>query len=190
MYAVSVIPENSEILGSGLESCKALYCFIGICVSVGVGVHRYAPDSLNGGIVVYKLLNHIHIRTLRSHGNIYHFDTECLGDAEMSVIAGNRAKELYLIALAPGLCAAIYAELHCSCNGIIHKSKAGITAYDYHGGVNAQQVCKKLLSLGDTCEEAVIADINAVSVDKRRAAVENVEHRHAHIKLLLAGFTS
>ena len=108
----------------------------------------------------------------------------------MSVIAGNRAEELYLVALAPGLLASVNAELHSSCNGIVHKSKAGVAANDDVCGSNAQKVGKKLLSLADTGKEAVVSYINAVRIGKVGLAVKYIEHRHTEFKLLLAGLSS
>ena len=48
VYAVCVIPENAEILSLRLEVCKTLYNCVGISNAGRVGVHRNAPDTLDG----------------------------------------------------------------------------------------------------------------------------------------------
>ena len=55
--AVRVIPENTEILSLWGKVCETLYCFIGICDAVRVGVHWYAPDTLDGLVFGNELLD-------------------------------------------------------------------------------------------------------------------------------------
>ena len=101
MDAIRIIPENTEIRSSRFQSCKAAYCFVRIGIPLWIGILRYTPDTLNRSIISYQLFYHIHIRTFRSHRNIDHLNAEILGNTKVTVISRNRAKEFYLIQLAP-----------------------------------------------------------------------------------------
>ena len=102
MNCISIIPKNTEIRCRRRKRCETSYGLIGIRISLRVGVLRYTPNTLDGGIFGYQLLYQIHIRSFGSHGHIDHLDSEMLGNTKMSVITRYRAQELYMIQLAPG----------------------------------------------------------------------------------------
>ena len=119
MYTVGVVPVNTEVTCSRLETCETTYGLIAVAVALRVGVLRDAPDALDGVVFLHELLDHVHIRTGRRHRNIDHLDAEVLGDTEVTVVARYRTEPLHLIKLTPW-CGAHNAVGHRSRNGIIH----------------------------------------------------------------------
>ena len=98
MNTVSVIPHEQEILCSWLEMRDTIDNLIAVDYAIGIGILRHAPHTLYGGIL-YDLLHHVHVRAVVVHGNRYKLHAEGLGDLEVAVIAGRRAKPLYLVQL-------------------------------------------------------------------------------------------
>ena len=101
MYTVGVIPVDTEVTCSRLETCETTYGLIAVAVALRVTVLRNAPDALDGVVFLHELLDDVHIRTGRCHRNVDHLDTEVLGDAEVTVIARYRTEPLHLIELTP-----------------------------------------------------------------------------------------
>ena len=64
---VSVVPEDSEVTGSGLEVGETTDGFIRIGGAVGVRVLRNTPDTLDGIVVVDPALDQCHIRSFGGH---------------------------------------------------------------------------------------------------------------------------
>ena len=88
--AVGVVPEDTEIFRSRVQLGKTVHSLVRVCDALGVGVFGYAPDSLDGRVCAYQLLNDIHIRACGSHGYIDHLNAEVLCDLEVAVIARDR----------------------------------------------------------------------------------------------------
>ena len=97
MYAISIIPVDTEIRSGRFQSCKTADGLIGIAGSGRIGILRHAPDTLNAVILCHKFFHHIHVRAIRSHRNIDHLNAEILGNGKMTVITRYRAKELHFI---------------------------------------------------------------------------------------------
>ena len=98
MNTVSVIPHEQEILCRRLEMRNTVNDLVAVDYTVGIGVFGHAPHTLYGGIL-YDLLYHVHVWAVVVHGNRYKLHAEGLGDLEVAVIAGRRAKPLYLVQL-------------------------------------------------------------------------------------------
>ena len=95
---VGVVPHEQEILCRRLEMRNTVNDLIAVDYAIGIGILRHAPHTLYSGIL-YDLFYHIHIRAVVVHGNRYKLHAEGLGDLEVAVIAGRRAKPLYLVQL-------------------------------------------------------------------------------------------
>ena len=136
MDAVGIIPENAEVGGGGVQACKTSYGFAGIGDAAGIGILGHAPNALDGGVIVDKSLDLVHIGAVFVHFNWNHFDTKMLGNAEVAIIAGNGAKELDVGAEAPGFIRFGQAVGHCAGNSVEHQVKAGSTANNDLFGLN------------------------------------------------------
>ena len=123
MNAVCIIPVNTEIRCCRFQSCKTLYGFFGVSVTLWVGVFRNTPDSLDRCIFTYQLLYHVHIRSLWSHRNIDHLDSEKFGDLEVTVITWYRTEEFHLVKLAPWSISH-YTLSHGTCDTVEHNVQA------------------------------------------------------------------
>ena len=98
MNTVSVIPHEQEILCRRLEMRDTIDNLIAVDYAIWIGILRHAPHTLYSRIL-YDLLDHIHIRAVIVHGNRYKLHAKRLSDFEMAIIAGRRAKPLYLVQL-------------------------------------------------------------------------------------------
>ena len=189
MDTIGVIPENPEILCSGLQRSKAAHGFIGISNAGGVGILGNAPDPLDSGIIVHQFLHHIHIRASGSHGNGNHFHTEVLGDTKVTVITGSRAQELYLLLTAPGL-AACKAVGHGTGNGIEHHIQAGVASHNDLLSGHTEQLTKQRLHLRKAVGHAVVAAIFSGGSHQICGRTEDIQHGHGKIQLIHAGLAS
>ena len=123
MNGICIIPENTEIRRSGRERRKAVHHLVAVGKAVRVGILRNAPNSFDRRVVVDILLNHIHIRPLRGHGNVDHLNAERFTDRKMTVISGGGAQKPHFFKMRPGL-GAEHAVQHIARHGIIHDIKA------------------------------------------------------------------
>ena len=105
MNGISVIPEDAEIVRCGGHGCQLAHDLIAIRNAARIGILWHAPDALHRSIIRHEFLDHVHVGTIFVHGNRDHLDAECLGHAEVTIIARNRAEELHFFKLAPGGCA-------------------------------------------------------------------------------------
>ena len=121
--AVCIIPVNTEIRCSRFQSCKTLYSFSGIGIALRVGIFRYAPDSFDCVIFAYQLLYHVHIRSLRSHRYVNHFNSKELCNLEMTIISWYRTEEFHFVKLAPRSISH-YTLSHGTCNTVEHNIQA------------------------------------------------------------------
>ena len=92
-------------------------------------------QTLDGIILRYQFLYHIHIGTIYGHRNRNHLDTHGLGDGKMAVITGAGAQPLYFVQLAPGS-AAQGTKQHEAGHGVIHHIQTGVTTDDDVGRGN------------------------------------------------------
>ena len=161
VYAVSIVPENPEVLCLWLQCGKALYYCIAVDNAAGVGVHRYAPDCLNGVIFCHQLFHKIHIRAVFQHRNVYQLHAQEFTDSKVAVIAGNRAQYLYLVILAPGL-AAHHAVGHCQRHCPVHNVQAGVAADNDIFRLYAQHRCKECLCFRQSVQTAIVPAVQSV----------------------------
>ena len=95
---VGVVPHEQEVRRRRLKMRNTVDDLVAVDYTVGIGILRHAPHTLYGGIL-YNLLHHVHIRAVIVHGDSYEFHSKRLSDFEVAVIAGRRAKPLYLVQL-------------------------------------------------------------------------------------------
>ena len=161
MYAVCVIPVDTEVFCSRFQVGKTENCLIGICDPLRIGIFRYTPDTFYCRILIYIFLDHIHIRSRRRHRDVDHLDSEMLCNTEVSVISRYRTEEFYFVQFAPR-CASEYSVCHCTCNCIIHNVQTGIPEDDHIVFRHFHHICKELFCLGDSVQAAVIPAVNSV----------------------------
>ena len=159
---VSVVPEDSEVTGSGFQVCKAADSLIRIGGAVGVCVLRNTPDALDGIVVVDPALNQCHIGSFGGHRNVDHLDAENLADAEVTVISGDRAEEFQLFLLAPGFFAAGEAEDHCACDGVVHHVQRRVAADEDLVLMDAHDFSEQPSCLRDTFQLAIVAGVHPI----------------------------
>ena len=158
--AVCVIPVNTEILRRRLQACKTAHRLVRVGDTLRVGIFRHAPDALYRFVVVDIFLDHIHIRSVLRHRDIDHLNAKIFRDSKMTVVSWHRAEEFYLIQLAPRR-ASHYSVCHGACNGVKHDVQTGVSIDDNLIGGNLRHICKKLLRLRDTIQNAVISAVYA-----------------------------
>ena len=123
MNGIGVIPEDAEIVRCGGHGCQLSYDLIAIRNAAWIRILRHAPDTLHRSIIRHELFDHVHVGAIFVHGNRDHLDTECLGHAEVAIIARNGAEELHFFKLAPRGCAQ-RAEHPAAHDGVIHDVQA------------------------------------------------------------------
>ena len=149
VHNVSVVPENAEIGGCGGQGRQTTNSVIRIGHAVGIGILGVAPDALDGGIVVDKFLNGIHVGTRGGHGNRDHFNTKRLADRKVAIVTGCRANKLQFLLTAPGSLAAPNAVKHCAGNRIVHEVERRIAPDEKIALGQIKQLGKETLDLGD-----------------------------------------
>ena len=90
---ISIIPEDPEIRSCSLHPGKSVACLFGIHDSVRIAVARNAPDTLYL-LVLNEFFDNVHVRTVLRHRDSDKLKAHCLGNSEVSVIAGCRAEPL------------------------------------------------------------------------------------------------
>ena len=185
MHRVGIVPHDPEVLRRGLEPCKAPYSLIRVGIARRIGILGRAPDALDGRIMRYQILDHIHIRAGRRHGYAYIFDAEIFRDGEMPVISGNDAQKLHLVQLAPRRIAH-HTVRHASGDRIVHDIQRGVAVDDDILCRNLHHVRHQLLDLLYTGETAVVAAVGAVRTYQIRITVQCIQQCPGQIELLLA----
>ena len=187
MDTVGIIPEDPEILGRRLQTRETANRLVRIGIALGIGVLRYTPDTLDGLVLRYQPLNHIHIRAGGRHGNRDHFDSKILGDGKMPVIPRNRAQEFHLVQLAPGSIAQDTVG-HGSGNRIIHHIQRRIAVNDDVVRVILHHVADQYLCLVDTRQHTVVTAVGSVLAAEVHPGIQRIHHSHGQIQLLPTWF--
>ena len=183
---VSLIPENFEVGSSGLHLGEAVDGLVTVGVAVGVGILRHAPDTLDGIILSYQLLNNVHIRAGRSHGNADELEAKLLGDGEVAVIAGYRAEELALLYLRPGTGRLGEAEAIAHRDEVVHDLQAGVAAHKDFLRLDTHHVAEQLTGLVQTLKVAVVAGIGAGV----GGVIGHLQQTHCQVHLVRAGLAA
>ena len=160
MERVRHIPENAEVFCGGAERCNAANGLVAVRFTRGIGIFRYAPDTLHRGILD-ELFHFIHVRTVTGHGDGNKLDAASFADGKMSVIAGNGAEEFDLALILPRQAVAVSAEKDRAANGIIHHIKAGVTAEDDVFCRYIKKLCKKSGKLRYAAGQTVVSNVKA-----------------------------
>ena len=182
--AVSVVPEDAEIGRGGLHGGETLHGAVAVADSLRVGVERNAPDALDCIVFRDELLDHVHIRSVRKHGNRDHLKTEILADGEVTVVSGSGTEEFDLREVFPRS-VALCAENIVADNRIIHHIEAGVAADDDFFHRNSEKVGEEFLGFRDAVEQTVVAGVGSVGGDVAVECVENAVHK---VKLGSGGF--
>ena len=98
--AISVIPDDAEILRACLHGCHTADDFVRISFSFRIGILRHTEHAFDCR-VLHDLFQQLHIRAVLQHRDVDHLDPKIFAHAEMSVVTGHRAGKLHLIELAP-----------------------------------------------------------------------------------------
>ena len=187
---VRVIPENSEIGCRDLHLCKTVYRLGRVGISVGIGIFRTTPHTLNCRVYRNESFDLVHIGARGEHRHIDHLDTERLTDREVAVVSGCGTDELHLLKLRPGAFTADHAVKHSACDRVVHKIERGVSADKDISFGNAEKVGKKSLCLGNSVKHAVIAAIYAVLCRAILCTRDAIEHSRHKIKLSSARLSS
>ena len=162
---------------------EAAYDLIGIDRARGVCELGHAPDTLDGGVIVYVFLDQVHIRPVFLHRNIDHLDIEGLRNLEVAVIPGHRAEELDLGQAAPGGASAD-AEEHGPGYRIVHDIEGRISEYEdvlrlvlHHG--SHEGPCFR-----NADGFAVVPTVAPVLADQVRLTMQDIQHGHGQLQLL------
>ena len=158
MDTIGVVPHDPEIRRTGFHRGEPADRSVRIGDSVGIRVHRHAPDALHrriGGIPLHL----VHVRAVRSHGHGNQFKAEILRNPEVPVIARSRTEKFHLFLPAPGR-AAVNAVGIGHRYVIKHHVQAGIPADNHLGGVHAQHIGEHRLRLRNPVQQAVIPRIH------------------------------
>ena len=101
MYAIGIIPENTEIRCGRFQSGKFLHHFSGIGNTRRIAILRYAPYSLDKRIVFHILADQVHVRAVLQQRNVDLLDPEVFGHGEVPVITRDRTQEFDMSLLDP-----------------------------------------------------------------------------------------
>ena len=189
MYTVSIIPVDTEIRCSRLQTGKTFNCVLWVSISLWIGIFRNTPDTLDCRIFTYQFLNHIHIWSLRSHRNIDHLNSKELCNLKMAVISRNRAEEFYLIQLAPW-CISHNTMCHRTCHSIKHNVQTGSTINDDVFRWYLRNLSKKTLCLRNTIHNSIVTTIYPCFTFQICAAWQNIHQFHRKIQLICCRFTT
>ena len=184
MHAVGVVPENAEIFCRRLQRGKTADYIGAVNYSGGVFVLRNTPDTLYLIVAAYQLFHYVHIRTIGVHRHRNKLESKMLGYREMPIVARNRAKELSALYLLPRRGAADTVR-HSVAYKLVHHRKAAVSAdYRVHG-VRAHHVRQQALCLRDSVKPAVVAAVLTAFTVQQAVVIENVQHFHRKLQLLL-----
>ena len=161
VYAVGVVPENTEILCLRLQGSKALYNLVAVYHAARIGVHGHAPDRLDGVVFSHQLFYHVHVRAVLLHGDVHQLHAQKFADGKVAVIARHRTEHLHLVILAPGL-TAHDAVGHRQGHRPVHDVQAGVAANDNILRLYAQHGSEKRLCLRQAVQTAVVPAVQAV----------------------------
>ena len=189
MHGIGVIPENTEIFSGAFHGSKSTHYLIGIGNAARIGVLGNAPNALECRIAGNQFLDGVHIGTFVGHGNGNHLNAKRLGNAEVAIVARNRANKLHLIQLAPRS-GAKRAEHPATHDGVIHDVQAGIAENNGVICFVIEHGSHELLGLRQTINYAIVANVGTVfslAIIGRR---QDVQHRHAQIELIGARLTA
>ena len=106
---VGVVPNNAEVGGSGVHGGEFLAGGLGEGHAGGVTEDGNSPHALDRGILD-QFLDHGHVGAVVGHGDVEHLEAEQFGDAEVPVVAGNRAQPFDLGLVPPGPLGIVGAE--------------------------------------------------------------------------------
>ena len=189
MNGVSIIPEDAEIVRCGGHGCQLAHDLIAIRNTAWIGILRHAPDALHRSIIRYEFLDHVHVRAIFVHGNRDHLDAECLGHAEVAIVARNGAEELHFFKLAPGSCAQ-RAEHPAAHDSVIHDVQARVAEHDHVLRVIIKHRSHEHLRFLDAVQDAVIAQVSASFINTFGGRRNDIEHGHAQIQLVFRGLAA
>ena len=184
MHAVGVVPENAEIFCRRLQRGKTADYIGAVNYSGGVFVLRNTPDTLYLIVAAYQLFHYVHIRTIGVHRHRNKLESKMPGYREMAIVARNRAQELPALDLLPWRGAADTVR-HSVAYKLVHHRKAAVSA-DYRvDGVRSHHVRQQALCLRNSVKPAVVAAVLTAFAVKQAVVVEDVQHFHRKLKLLL-----
>ena len=189
MHAVGIVPVNPEILCRGLQPRESPDRLVAVAVALGVGILRHTPDPLDALILSDQSLDKSHIRAARRHRDRNHLDSEVLRDAEVPVIARDRAEPLHLIQPAPGDIPH-HTVRHGTGNGVIHHIQGGVSVDDDVVRIVLHHIGNQDLGLCDPVQHSVISAVRPVLTEHVRIAVQRVHKSHGEVELLLAGLSA
>ena len=187
--AVSIVPHDAEILGSGLQSCKAPDSFIGIGDAGGVGILGHTPAALNGFVVSHQAFDQIHVGPCLQHRHGDHFKAEVLRHGKMPVIARSRAQEFELFLLAPGDTAAVPVGISLG-DAVKHHLQAGVVPQDNLVRRDFHHLAEDGAHLRQAVPHAVVPAVVALGIGKLTAGVKGFQHSQGQVQLFRAGLPS
>ena len=161
---------------------------VGVDDAVGVGVFRHAPHTLDRR-VLHKLLDHVHVRTGRGHGDGDKLKAERLRDLKVAVIAGGRAEPFDGVELAPRRSRVQKPVRICLGDGVVHERERRVAADETLLRLAAEDVRPQRLCRRQTRELAVVAGVDAVHLTVLRG-LEHRQNVRYEIELLLAGLAA
>ena len=161
MNAVGIVPEDTEVRRSRLEFREAADRLIRVGIAGRVAVLGHAPDSLDRLVLAHQLLDHVHIGAAGIRGNRDHLYAKILCDRKVPVIAGNRAKELDLVQLAPGRIAHD-TVCHGSGYSVIHDVQRGIAVDNDVVRIVLHHIADQDLCFMYAGQDAVVAAVSSV----------------------------
>ena len=161
MDGVGVVPNNAEVGGSGVHGGEFLAGGLGEGHAGGVTEDRNSPHALDRGILD-QFLDHGHVGAVVGHGDVEHLEAEQFGDAEVSVVAGNRAQPFDLGLVPPGPLGIVGTEHEGKGDEVKHDVQAGGVAGDHVFDRQAEGLSPDGANVFDAGQAPIVAAVGAV----------------------------
>ena len=185
VHHIGIVPVDAEVGRGRAQGGKAPHDLVGVGDARGIGVLGHAPDALDGGIALDKLLHHVHVGTILTHGHAHVRDAQVLRHPEVPVVTRGRTQPRDL-ALLPEGSPPRHAVGEGVCHEVMHEVEAR-RAGDHHVlGVHAQHLPRQGTSGGQPLRRAIVVH-DGIAIVEWRGGAQDVEHGSGEGRLLGAG---
>ena len=168
VQGVGVVPEDLEVGCGGRHGGEARGDVLAADRAGRVGVRRHHPHALDGRVVGDQRRDGVGVGPVVVHGHGHHLDAQALEQGEVTVVARHRAHEAHLLLTAPRPLGVDAAEEQEVDQAVAHDRQARVAAGHDLIGLDPEQLGEDLAQLAQALEAAVVADVDARGVLRRR----------------------
>ena len=184
MYAVSIVPEDTEVRCGRFQPREPTYSLIAVGDAGRVRVFRHTPDAFDGFVFGNEFFHNVHIRAGLCHRHRDHFDPKVFRDGKVAIVAGHRAEEFHTVQFSPGR---IAHDAVCdgTGNGVIHHIQGRIAVNDDRIRRVLHHITQQNACFVNAGQNAVVAAVGAVFAEQIHTGIQDIHHAHGEVELLL-----